>query len=149
MMALIGLCFSGGGLLFSYCVAKICRQSSIYARTIAIETGAQNGLIASLVVMASLPEPENELANIVPAVTGMLLTPLLLMWVVTRAVRKKWFGLETPEECKRQQTDAEKEKQNDWIRRFFRWICGCGRKRIISPTEKSDLKSVDTVQTIC
>uniref|UniRef100_A0A7E4VVR5 Ileal sodium/bile acid cotransporter n=1 Tax=Panagrellus redivivus TaxID=6233 RepID=A0A7E4VVR5_PANRE len=78
------------GYILAYLVAWLCRRNHIDRLTIAIETGVQNVGIAIIMLMFSLPEPEVDLALVLPI--AIILTtdkPLLIMYF-SRAIYRKW-----------------------------------------------------------
>ncbi len=58
-------------------VALICRQPWYRVKTIAIETGIQNVLVAYLILLTALPSPDGDLAAVGPAASACM-TPLPL-----------------------------------------------------------------------
>ncbi|CAD7091377.1 unnamed protein product [Hermetia illucens] len=70
------------GYIFGWILAKILKQSSADALTIAIETGIQNTGIAIFLLRFSLPQPQADLTTVVPVCVAIMTPlPLLLMYL--------------------------------------------------------------------
>ena len=76
-----GCCLPYAGFLLGAVLSVVCRQSRMRVLTIAIETGIQNTIISTMVLMNCLPHPELEIALVGPAATGIA-TPLPLFIAV-------------------------------------------------------------------
>ena len=76
-----GCCLPYAGFLLGAVLSAICRQPRTRVLTIAIETGIQNTIISSMVLMNCLPNPELEISLVGPAAAG-LATPLPLFIAV-------------------------------------------------------------------
>ncbi|KAF5272195.1 hypothetical protein FQA39_LY01277 [Lamprigera yunnana] len=68
------------GYSLSYILAKVFRQSSTMALTIAVETGIQNTGIAIFLLRFALPQPEADIVTVVPVYVATM-TPLPLFIV--------------------------------------------------------------------
>lgn len=74
-----GFCLPWSGFALGYVAAWICRQDFRNRKTIAIETGYQNAAIALIVMNFSLPQPDGDLATVMPFCI-LIFTPFP-MWV--------------------------------------------------------------------
>ncbi|XP_061401065.1 hepatic sodium/bile acid cotransporter-like [Musca vetustissima] len=73
------------GYLLGWVMAKICRQSSRDAITIAIETGIQNIGIAIFMLNFTLPQPQADMTSAVPMANSMMTPiPLLIIYLIKK-----------------------------------------------------------------
>ena len=80
------------GLLIGMVVAAIFRQGRHRIVTIGVETAIQNVIIALIVLKLSLPQPEADIASILPIV-AFLLTPIPLFTALfVLVIKKAWAG---------------------------------------------------------
>ncbi|TMS34791.1 hypothetical protein L596_002310 [Steinernema carpocapsae] len=82
---LAGCALPWSGYVLAYCIAYVTQQNHRERITIAIETGIQNIGISMIMLMWSLPEPEVDLALVMP-LTIILATdkPLMLIWMIRK-----------------------------------------------------------------
>lgn len=85
------------GFALGYALSRLLRQQARSARTIALETGIQNGPLAALIVLLSFPGPEQQQVLLIPVVHSLFI-------VLTSCAVTVWFGrLTTREELARDQ----------------------------------------------
>uniref|UniRef100_A0A914VCB4 Solute carrier family 10 member 6 n=1 Tax=Plectus sambesii TaxID=2011161 RepID=A0A914VCB4_9BILA len=86
------------GYILAFSVAYLLRQGWKDSITIAIETGIHNIGIAIIILRFSLPEPDRDLAMVMP-ISVVFLTgkPLLVTWIV-RSIYHKYFKTKDGEE---------------------------------------------------
>jgi len=85
------------GFTFGYGLSRLFRQDARRARTIALETGIQNGPLAVLIVLLSFPGPEQQEVLLIPVLYSLFI-------VLTSSAVTVWFRrLTTGEELARDQ----------------------------------------------
>lgn len=85
------------GFALGYILSRVLRQDTRRARTIALETGIQNGPLAVLIVLLSFPGPEQQQVLLIPVLYSLFI-------VMTASVATVWFRrLTTREELERDQ----------------------------------------------
>lgn len=85
------------GYVVAYGCARLLRQSPTDCVTIAIEAGVQNLGVAFAVLLYAFPEPERDLAMVVPIAVALVTDkPLLLIFLARKCMRRK------PEHAKKQ-----------------------------------------------
>ena len=85
------------GFLLGYGLSRLLRQDTRRARTIALETGIQNGPLAVLIVLLSFPGPEQQQVLLIPVLYSLFI-------VLTSSAITVWFRrLTTREELARDQ----------------------------------------------
>lgn len=85
------------GFVFGYVISRLLRQDARRARTIALETGIQNGPLAVLIVLLSFPGPEQQQVLLIPVLYSLFI-------VLTSSAVTVWFRrLTTREELARDQ----------------------------------------------
>ena len=78
------------GFLLGYVIARVCRQSVRRAATIAIETGIQDTGIGILLLLATFPKPDGDLATTMPIAVA-LVTPLpLATALAAMKIHQRW-----------------------------------------------------------
>lgn len=85
------------GFTFGYFLSRLFRQDARRSRTIALETGIQNGPLAVLIVLLSFPGPEQQQVLLIPVLYSLFI-------VLTSSAVTVWFRrLTTREELSRDQ----------------------------------------------
>jgi len=85
------------GFVLGYGLSRLLRQDSRRARTIALETGIQNGPLGVLIVLLSFPGPEQQQVLLIPVLYSLFI-------VLTSSAVTVWFrGITTREELARDQ----------------------------------------------
>jgi bile acid transporter len=85
------------GFTLGYFLSRLLRQDTRRARTIALETGIQNGPLAVLIVLLSFPGPEQQQVLLIPVLYSLFI-------VLTSSAVTVWFRrLTTREELSRDQ----------------------------------------------
>ncbi|PWF47904.1 bile acid:sodium symporter [Massilia glaciei] len=86
------------GFALGYGLSRLFRQDARRARTIALETGIQNGPLAVLIVLLSFPGPEQQQVLLIPVLYSLFI-------VLTSSAITVWFRrLTTREELSRDQS---------------------------------------------
>ena len=94
------------GYLCGFILAIILRRDRRVAVTIAIETGVQNASIPILVLQRSFPQPDGDLAAVMPVAAAYFYTiPILCIWAAL-VIYRKCTGND-PLAVDQQQTDIE------------------------------------------
>lgn len=77
------------GYLCGFIIAVIFRRNRKVAITIAIETGVQNASIPILVLQRSFPQPDGDLAAVMPLAAAYLYSiPIVIAWICLLVYRK-------------------------------------------------------------
>jgi bile acid transporter len=85
------------GFMFGFALSRLFRQDARRSRTIALETGIQNGPLAVLIVLLSFPGPEQQEVLLIPVLYSLFI-------VLTSSAVTVWFRrITTREELARDQ----------------------------------------------
>ena len=106
------------GFLLGYVIARVCRQSVRRAATIAIETGIQDTGIGILLLLATFPTPDGDLATTMPIAVA-LVTPLpLATALAVSKIHRCWsakYSLAVSHADGRDQNETERNVSNSKI----------------------------------
>ncbi len=87
------------GYLCGLLLALLARRSKSAAVTISIETGVQNASIPIIMLQGNFPQPEGDLAAVMPVASSLFFTlPLLIAWVGIIIYERKHVGKTVPHE---------------------------------------------------
>ncbi|XP_041375774.1 ileal sodium/bile acid cotransporter-like [Gigantopelta aegis] len=97
-------------------IAFICRQPWYRVKTIAIETGIQNTMIAYLLLQFSLPVPDGDLAAVGP-VASSVMTPLplfvvVIVYLIYKRCKKKYGTVSDGEETGAEMNGTDDRKKD-------------------------------------
>ena len=97
------------GYVIAFGIAKLARRKWKEAVTISIETGIQNAAIPIIILQGSFPQPEGDLAAVMPVATSLFFAvPLVLVWVVYTIWKRT-----RPDSKNKDSKNADEQREQD------------------------------------
>jgi len=116
------------GYISGFALAKLTRRTNSQAVTISLETGVQNAGIPIVILQGSFPQPEGDVAAVMPIAVAIFYTvPIVIAWIIYTIYNK----LNPEEDSEEEKADADGEDNNRWDNMAYK-------------SDVTDEKSIDT-----